>query len=338
MAKEQAFEGIRQSILKKNFAPVYLLQGEESYFIDQLTDLLMEHVLDDSERDFNQILLYGADSDVAMVMNAARRFPIMSERQLIVVREAQSMKKLEELAYYASKPLQSTVLVLNYKHGKLDGRKKLAGEIVKNGIVFESKKLYENQIPPFIVSYLQNKQVTIDSKSTQILTDYLGTSLNKLTGELDKLCISLTDSARRITPELIERNIGISKDYNNYELQDAIAARNVLKVNRIVKYFEANQKSNPYIVSLNVLFSFFSNLMICHYEADKSEHGIKNALGLRFGFQVNSYMLAIKNYNASKTMNIISLIRTYDAKGKGFGNSSVPPGELLKELAYKIMH
>lgn len=338
MAKELSFDEIKRNILQKNFAPVYLFQGEEDYFIDRLTDALMENVLNESERDFNQILLYGSDADVATVMNAARRFPMMSERQLVVVREAQSLKNIDELAYYVSNPLKSTVLVLNYKHGKLDGRKKLASEIAKTGVVFESKKLYDNQVPSFINSYLQAKQVTIDGKSAQLLADYLGVDLSKLTGELEKLCISLPESQRRITPELIERNIGISKDYNNFELQDALASGNVLKVNRIVNYFEANQKNNPYIVTLTVLFNFFSNLMICHYEPDKSENGIKNALGLRFGFQVSSYMLAMRNYNAFKTMNIISLLRVYDAKGKGFGNSSVPPGELLKELVFKIMH
>jgi DNA polymerase-3 subunit delta len=338
MAKDLSFDEIKRNVLQKNFAPVYLFQGEEDYFIDQLTDALMENVLTESERDFNQTLLYGSDTDVATIMNAARRFPMMAEKQLVVVREAQNLKNIDELSYYASNPLKSTVLVLNYKHGKLDGRKKLASEINKTGVVFESKKLYDNQIPAFINSYLQMKQVTIDGKSAQLLADYLGVNLNKLTGELEKLCISLPETQRRITPELIERNIGISKDYNNFELQDALAMRDILKVNRIVNYFEANQKSNPLIVTMTVLFNFFSNLMVCHYEQDKSENGIKNALGLRFGFQVTSYLRAMKNYNAFKTMKIISLLRTYDAKSKGFGNPSVPPGELLRELTFKIMH
>lgn len=338
MAKDQSFDEIKRNILQKKFAPIYLFQGEEDYFIDQLTNLLIENVLDESERDFNQTLLYGSDSDVATIMNAARRFPMMAEKQLVVVREAQSLKNIEGLAFYASNPLQSTVLALNFKHGKLDGRKKLASEIGKTGVVFESKKLYDNQIPAFINSYLQTKQLTIDPKSAQLLADYLGVNLSKLTGELEKLSISLPEGQLRITPELIERNIGISKDYNNFELQDAIASRDILKVNRIVNYFEANQKNNPYIVSLTVLFNFFSNLMICHYEPDKSENGIKTALGLRFGFQVSSYTLAMRNYSAFKTMNIISLLRTYDGKGKGVGNSSVSPGELLKELVFKIMH
>ncbi len=338
MAKEQTFEELKRNILQKKWVPVYLFQGEEDYFIDRLTDLLLENVIDESERDFNQILLYGADSDVATVLNAARRFPMMSERQLVVVREAQSLKNIDDLIHYVSKPLNSTVLVLNYKHGKLDGRKKLAGEIAKTGIVFESKKLYDNQIPSFIISYLQDKKVTIDHQSSQILTDYLGNNLSKLTGELDKLCISLPEDQRRITPELIERNIGISKDYNNYELQDAIAVRNILKANRIIRYFEQNQKNNPFLVTLTVLYNFFSNLMICHYEADKSEANIRNVLGLRSGFQSASYMSAMRIYGPAKTMQIISLIRTFDAKGKGFGNTSVSPGELLKELAHKIMH
>ena len=338
MAKDLSFDEIKRNILQKNFAPVYLFQGEEDYFIDQLTDALMENVLNETEKDFNQTLLYGSDTDVATVLNAARRFPMMAERQLVVVREAQSLKNIEELSFYASSPLKSTVLVINYKHGKLDGRKKLASEIGKSGIVFESKKLYDNQVPTFINSYLQAKQVTIEGKSAQLLADYLGVNLSKLTGELEKLCISLPENQRRITPELIERNIGISKDYNNFELQDALAVRDVLKVNRIVNYFEANQKNNPFIVTMTVLFNFFSNLMICHYEPDKSENGIKNALGLRFGFQVTAYLRAMQNYNAFKTMTIISLLRNFDAKSKGFASPSIPPGELLKELTFKIMH
>ena len=338
MAKDLSFDEIKRNILQKNFASIYLFQGEEDYFIDQLTDALMENVLNESERDFNQTLLYGLDTDIATVLNASRRFPMMAERQLVVVREAQNLKKIEELSYYASNPLKSTVLVLNYKQGKLDGRKKLASEIGKNGVVFESKKLYDNQIPPFITSYLQTKQVTIDGKSTQLLADYLGTSLSKLTGELEKLCISLPENQRRITPELIEKNIGISKDYNNFELVGALAVRNVLKVNRIVNYFEANQKNNPFIITMSVLFNFFSNLMICHYEPDKSYNGVKNTFGLRADAQVKDYLHALQNYNAFKTMNIISLLRIYDAKSKGFNNPSVPPGELLKELTFKIMH
>ncbi len=338
MARELTFQEIKGNIRQRKFMPVYLFQGEEPYFIDQLTELLIENVLDDSERDFNQTLVYGSETDVATVINACKRFPMMSERQLVVVKEAQNLKNIEDLVHYVRQPLHSTILVLNYKYGKLDGRKKLSGEIAQSGILFESKKIYEDKVPQFVVSYLQDKQVGIDGKASQLLTDYLGNNLSKLTNELDKLCIALPDNQRRITPELIEKNIGISKDFNNFELQKALAAKDVLKANRIALYFEKNPKNNPLIVTLTVLFNFFSNLMICQFEKDKSESHLMQVLGLRFGFQMTDYMMAIRNYNAFKTMDIIALIRQFDAKSKGVGNTSASDGELLKELTYRIIH
>ncbi len=337
--KELTYEEIKSSILKKQFAPVYFFQGEEPYFIDQLTDLLIENVLEDSERDFNQTILYGSETDVYAVISTAKRFPMMSKYQLIVVKEAKGLKNIEELSHYVQHPLQSTVLVINYKYGKLDGRKKLSGEVSSKGVLFESKKIYENKIPGFVVAYLQQKGYTIDTVSSQMLSDFLGTDLSKLSNEMDKLCISLSSSTqKRITPELIEQNIGISKDFNNYELQNAIAGREILKANRIINYFEQNPKDNPIIVTLTVLYGFFSNLMICHFENNKSEASLMNVLGLRFSFQFKDYQQAMRNYNAFKTMEIISLIRLCDAKSKGVDNVSASPGELLKELVYKIMH
>jgi len=318
--------------------PVYMFQGEEPYFIDQLTELLIERVLDDSERDFNQTLVYGSEVDVATVINACKRFPMMSERQLVVVKEAQNLKNIEELVHYVKQPQPSTVLVLNYKYGKLDGRKKLSGEIEKAGILFESKKIYENKVPAFITSYLQAKKVTIDPKSAQILTDYIGNNLSKLTNELEKLIISLPENQRKVTPELIETNIGISKDFNNFELLPALASRNVMKVNRIIKYFNDNPKNNPITPTLSVLYNFFSNLMICHFSTNKSENTLMALLNLKFSFQLSDYTQALRIYNPFKTMEIVALLREYDAKSKGFGNVSASEGDLLKELVYKIMH
>ncbi|MDL2241715.1 DNA polymerase III subunit delta [Bacteroidales bacterium OttesenSCG-928-L03] len=338
MAKELTFTEIKRDILQKKFAPVYLFQGEEPYFIDELTNLLVENVLDESERDFNQTIVYGSETSAATVINASKRYPMMAERQLVVVKEAQSMKDIQDLVHYVKSPLASTVLVINHKYGKLDGRKPLAKEIASAGVSFESKKYYENQVPSFILSYLQDKQVDIEPKAAQLMTDYLGTDLSKLTNELDKLRILLSGDSRRITSALIEENIGISKDYNNYELQKAVAAKDVLKANQIALYFDKNQKNNPYIVTLNVLFNFFSNLIICQFEQDKSAGNIKNVLGFRFDFQVYDYMTALRNYKPKKTMDNIALIRNYDAKGKGFGNSGTPPGRLLVELLFKLMH
>ena len=338
MAKELKFEEIQDNIQKGNFLPVYLFQGEEAYYIDQLTDLLIDKVLDDSERDFNQYIFYGIDTDVETVINSCKRFPMMSERQLVVVKEAQELKNIDELIHYVKQPLRSTVLVINYKYGKMDGRKKLSGEIAKIGMVFESKKLYENQIPAFITNYLRKRKVAIDLKSAQMLTDYLGNNLSKLTNELEKLILLLSKENRVITSELIEQNIGISKDYNNFELQRALANKDILKANRIALYYEQNPKSNPLIPTLAYLFSFFSNLMICHYEKNKSRTDLMTALGFHSDIQINDYIPAIENYNARKTMQIISLIRECDARLKGVNNASVSDGSLFKELIYKIMH
>jgi DNA polymerase-3 subunit delta len=338
MSKELGFEELQENIQTGKFFPVYLFQGEEAYYIDQLTNLLVEKVLDDSERDFNQYIFYGIDSDTGTIINTCKRFPMMSERQLVVVKEAQGLKNIDDLVHYVTQPLQSTILVINVKHGKLDGRKKLSGEIGKTGVVFESKKLYENQIPAFITTYLRNRKVKIDMKSAQMLTDYLGNDLSKLTNELEKLILLLPDKDAVINSELIEQNIGISKDYNNFELQKALANKDILKANRIVFYFEQNPKNNPIQPALSLLFGFFSNLMICHYEKDRSKANLMAVLGFRSAIQITDYVPALQNYKPLKTMQIISLIRECDACSKGVNNASVPDGSLLKELVYKIMH
>jgi DNA polymerase-3 subunit delta len=338
MNKDLSFNEIKGNIQTKKFMPVYLFQGEESYYIDLLTNLLITFVLDESERDFNQTIVYGMETDAATIINACRRYPMMSERQLVVVKEAQGLKNIDDLIYYVKNPLKSTVLVINYKYGKLDGRKKLSGEIAKTGIVFESKKVYENKIPDFIITYLRKKQIGIEIKTAQILTDYLGTDLSKITHELDKLSIALPVNQKQVTEDLVEKNIGISKEFNNFELQKAVASRDVVKANRIALYFEQNPKNNPLILTLNVLFSFFVNLTICQFEKDQSKTHLMQILGFKWDMQIVDYIEAIKNYKPIKTMKNITLIREYDAKGKGVGNSSVPQGELLIELLYKLMH
>lgn len=338
MAKELSFIEIKKSIEAGKFVPVYLFQGEESYYIDNLTELLLSVVLDDSERDFNQTIVYGMETDVATIINACKRYPMMSKRQLVIVKEAQNLKNIDNLIHYVKNPLNSTILIINYKYGKLDGRKKLAGEISKTGIVFESKKVYENKIPDFIITYLRDKEISIPIQEAQILTDYLGNDLSKITNELDKLSIALPENEKKITTDLIEKNIGISKEFNNYELQKAIANRDILKANRIAKYFEENPKNNPLLVTLTVLFGFFTNLMICQFEKNQSKNNLMQKLGFRWDMQIADYLEAMKYYKPIKTMNNIALIREYDAKGKGVGNNSVSNGELLIELLYKLMH
>lgn len=332
------FEQIIADIKARKFKPVYLLMGDEPYYIDEITDMLVSTVLPEEEKDFNQTIRYGMETDVASVITMARSFPMMSDYQLIVIKEAQNLSKIEELEVYAKNPLHTTVLVLNYKNGTLDKRKKLYAEIDKNGIVFESKKIPEYKIPAFISSYMQQKGLTIDAKSAQMLSDYLGNDLSKLTNEIAKLLIAMPKGQTQVTPNLIEENIGISKDFNNFELLKAVIEKNTFKVNQIADYFEKNPKNNPLIVTLVVLFNFFSNLMICYWAKNKTEQGIAAELGFRNPYQAKDYVAAIRNYNAFKCMEILSLLRTYDAKCKGVDNVSTPDGELLKELLYKITH
>lgn len=340
MAKnESTYEGICQDIRSKKFAPVYVLMGDEPFFIDQITDLLLENVLDESERDFNQVMLYGADIDAVTIINAARRFPMMSKYQLIVVREAQLVRDIEVLANYVKKPLMSTVLVLNYKYKTLDRRKSLATATDKVGVLFESKKIPDYKMPAFITSLMQQRLIGIDGKAAQMLADFLGNNLSRLSKELDKLVLLLPENgAKRITPELVEQNVGISKEYNNFELLKAIATKDVLKANRIAQYFEKNPKNNPIQATLPVLFNYFSNLLICYYAKDRSENGLMAALGLRGTFQVKDYVLGMRSYPAMKVFNIIHDIRITDARSKGVDNSSASDAELLKELLYKILH
>ncbi|MFV0539025.1 MAG: DNA polymerase III subunit delta [Dysgonomonas sp.] len=332
------FEQIIANIKSRDFKPIYLLMGDEPYYIDELTSLFVDTVLPQEERDFNQTILYGMETDVKSVITLARSFPMMSEYQLVVVKEAQNLSKIDELEVYAKNPLHTTVLILNYKSGTLDKRKKLYAEIEKHGVVFESKKIPEYKIPGFIASYVQTKGLGIDQKSAQMLSDYLGNDLSKLTNEIAKLLIAIPADQKRITAELIEENIGISKDFNNFELLKAIVERDIFKINQIADYFAKNPKNNPLVMTMSVLFNFFSNLMVCYWAKNKTEQGIAAELGFRNPYQAKDYVQALKNYNAFKSMEIISLLRAYDGKSKGVGNISASDGELLKELLYKITH
>lgn len=332
------FEQIVTEIKARKYRPVYLFMGDEPYYIDELTNMLTETVLPEEERDFNQSILYGMETNVTAVITMARSYPMMSDHQLFVIKEAQNLSKIEELEVYVKNPLKSTILVLNYKGGSLDKRKKLYAEIDKNGAIFESKKIPEYKIPAFITSYILSKGLSIDQKSAQMLSDYLGNDLSKLTNEIAKLLIAIPPGQMRITADLIEENIGISKDFNNFELLNAIINKNIFKVNQIADYFVKNPKNNPMIMTMSVLFNFFSNLMICYWAKNKTEQGLATELGLRNPYQAKDYVIALKNYNAFKCMEIIGLLRIYDAKSKGVDNNSAPDGELLKELLYKITH
>lgn len=329
---------ILQDIRNKTFAPVYFLMGDEPYYIDLICDTIVANALSESERDFNQTILYGADiEDFGIVINTAKRFPMMAQHQLVVVKETQMIRSIESLTYYLQKPLRSTILVICYK-GSYKSKKILA-EIGKVGVLYESKKLYENQLPAFISNYLAEKRMTIDPKASAMMADFIGADLNRLTGELDKLAITLPEGQTRITAESVERNIGISKDFNNFELLNAIINRNVYKANLIVRYFEQNPKNNPLVVTISVLFNFFANLMLCYFAPDKSENGLVGELKLRSAFQARDYIVAMRNYNAFKCIEIIDCIRRSDAKSKGVNSGAMSQdSDILREMVFRIMH
>ena len=339
MAKvELTCDDILKELRSKHYRPIYYLMGEESYYIDLISDYIMENVLTETEKEFNLTVVYGADVDIATIINAAKRYPMMSEYQVVIVKEAQAVRNMDELSYYLQKPLNSTILVICHKHGVLDRRKKLAAEIEKKGILFESKKIKETQLPLFITSYMKRKGIDIDPKATVMLADFVGNDLNRLTGELEKLIITLSKGLTRITPEQIEKNIGISKDYNNFELRNALVEKDVLKANRIVKYFEENPKTNPIQMTLSLLFGFFSNLMLAYYAPEKSEQGIASFLGLKSPWQSREYINAMRRYSGVKTIQIIGEIRYADARSKGVNNPSLSDGKILQELIFKILH
>ena len=304
MAKETTYEEIARNLKNKIYSPVYFLMGEEDYYIGRISDYIMDTVLTETEKEFNLTLLYGSDTDIVSIINAARRYPMMSKYQVVIVREAQNLKNLDELIHYLQKPMSSTILVMCYKHGTLDRRKKITAELEKAGVLFESKKLKDTQLPGFISSYLKRKQVEIEPKASEMMAEFVGTDLNRMAGELEKLIITLPAGQKRITAEQIERNIGISKDYNNFELRNALIEKDVFKANQIVKYFEDNPKNNPLQVTLAVLFNFFSNLMLAYYAPDKSDQGIASQLGLRSPWQAKDYMAGMRKYTGVKVMRL----------------------------------
>ena len=341
MAAKQGItcEEVLKELKNKQYRPVYYLMGEEDYYIDLIADYIADHVLTEMEKEFNLTVVYGADTDISAIINAAKRYPMMSAYQVVIVKEAQAVRNMEELTYYLQKPLPSTILVLCHKHGVLDRRKKLAAEIDKVGILFESPKVKEAQLPLFINSYMKQKGVDCDPKAAAMLTEYVGADLNRLTGELEKLIITLPKNLTRITPEQVEQNIGISKDYNNFELKSALIEKDVLKANKIVKYFADNPKTNPIQMTLSILFGFFSNLMLAYYAPEKTEQGVAAFLGLKSPWQAREYLLAMRRYNGTKTMRIIGEIRYADARSKGVGaTSNTTDSDLLRELIFFILH
>ncbi len=326
-----------ENLKKGIYHPIYLLQGEEPYYIDEISNFIENNVLPEAERGFNQTVFYGKDSNVLTIAESCMRFPMMANRQVIIVKEAQSLAKLETLVSYTEKPLASTILVLDYKYKTLDSRTKLVKSIKKNGVIFTSKKVRDYQLPKWIDGYLENHNFKITPQAAQILTAYLGTELGKVAKELDKLIIAIKDTDK-ITPEHIEKNIGISKDYNIFELQNALGKKNALKSNQIINYFAANEKAHPFQPLLAMLYKYFSSLFKYHFLTNKSEQYVASQIGVHPYF-VKEYAAASRNYSPTKLFEIIGILREYDMKSKGFGASGlVSSGELQKEMVYKILH
>jgi DNA polymerase-3 subunit delta len=331
------YEVIMSDLKKRIFRPVYFLAGDEPYYIDMITDFIEEKVLTAEEKAFNQLIIYGEDTTVSSIIETARRFPMMASHQVVIIKEAQTLKKIDDLMIYLEKPLLSTILVINYKYKVIDKRTKLYKALDTQGVYFESMRLRDYQVPPWIERYLMTKGIKTDPDASAMLTEYLGTDLHKIVNELDKLLITLPTGKPVITSSLIEKNIGISKDYNNFELQKAVGEKNIYKANMIVQYFANNPKDNPINLTIASLFSLFTRILTFHYLTDKSKNNVAAVLRIN-PFFVKDYETSAAKYTASKTIQIISLLRTYDMKTKGFGDVSTEPGELLKELVYRILH
>ena len=330
------YDQILSDIHKKNFAPVYFLTGDEPYFIDMISDTIENEALDEADRAFNQIVLYGRDVDVETIANHARSFPMMGERMVVIVKEAQDVKNLEEFEKYLDTIPETTLLVFAYKYKKFDKRKTLAKKIDKKGVWFESKKLYDSNIPGWIQNYLKGEGYSITTKATQMLADYLGTDLHKIANELKKLIIALPKK-KSIDDADVERNIGISKDYNGFELQNAIGSRDVLKANRIVNYFGDNGKDNPLLVTVITLYGYFTKLIKLHTTQDKSQGNLASVLGVN-PFFVKDYLAAARNYPPATCIRCISILREFDLKSKGYESGDVSEKDLYREMIFKLMH
>ena len=333
------FDSVMSALKKREFKPLYYLMGDESYYIDQISDWIANNVLQPEERDFNQTVLFGSDVNASQIVDEARRYPMMAEYHVVIVKEAQNIKHTEPLEKYFKQPMPSTILVMCHKNGKVDGKKRnYVKAIQEAGILFESMKLKEWTLPPFIEKYLRERQVTIDQKSTQLIAVSIGSDLSRLTSELDKVILSLPESDKRITPQVVEDQIGVSKDFNGFELRAAIVSRNVFKANQIIKYFDNNPKAGSIYAFLPLLFNFFQNLMIAHYCPKKdSQETLAQWLEIQ-PWGARDYLTGLKNYSGMKVMQIISKMREIDAKSKGLDNPNTAPGELMKELIFFILH
>lgn len=343
MAEKKAtvtFDAIMRDLKSGKYAPVYILMGDESYYIDRITDYIAENVLDPDDRDFNQTVVFGADTTAAQVVDMAKGYPVMpAAHRVVIVKEAQGLKSLDALERYFEKPLASTLLVIAYKNGTIDRRKKVVGKAEAVGVVFESKKKRDYELPMFIETYLKKNHVAIDPKSAAMIAEHIGADLSRLISELDKVMISLPDDNRRVTPDIVEREIGVSKEFNIFELRTAIIERNVFKANQIVKYFDKNPKAGSLFSCLPLLYTFFQNLMVAFYAPDKNnDNNLAAFLELKSVWALKDYRVGMRNFSAMKTLQILAKIRETDAKSKGLDSLNTSTDDLMRELIFFILH
>lgn len=343
MAEKKAlatYDTVLKDLKARNFAPIYILMGDESFFIDRLSDFIADNVLPPEERDFNQTVVFGSDVTPAQVVDMARQYPVMpAQYNVIIVKEAQNLKSWDVVEKYLDHPVKSTVLVFCYKNGTIDRRKKIVAKAESVGVVFESRKKKDYELSAFIKGYLKQRETTIDDKSAAMIAEHIGADLSRLVSELDKVLLSLPADNRVVTPEIVERQIGVSKDFNVFELRNAIVSRDVFKANQIVNYFDKNPKAASLYSFLPMLFTYFQNLMIAYYApARNDERALAAYLEMKSVWAVKDYMIGMRNFTASKTLQIIFKMREIDAKSKGLDNPNTPQSELVKELIFFILH
>ncbi|MFK7770787.1 MAG: DNA polymerase III subunit delta [Saprospiraceae bacterium] len=328
---------IIKEIKAKKYAPIYLLHGNESYYIDKISKYIEDNVLTEGEKSFNQMIMYGKDTDHKTLIDTCSRYPMMASHQVVILKEAQEMKSLKELLPYIERPVHTTILVICFKHKKFDGRTKFGKLVKQKALVFESKKLYDNQIPDWIQSYLKDKKLSISPSAAALVAEYLGENLSKVSNELDKLAINLAPGTE-VNEKHIQEQIGISKEYNVFELQKALGTKNVVKSNRIINYFISNPKKNPLVVVVGTLFNFFSKVYLTHFLKNSSEREMMEKLGVRHAFFLKDYKLAARNYPYQQSQNVISILKEYDLKSKGVDRVNATEGDLMKEMIFKILH
>jgi DNA polymerase-3 subunit delta len=333
------FEGIMGNIKARVFSPIYILMGEESYFIDKICDALSQSVLPEEEREFNQFVVFGSDVNAAQVADLARELPMMSQYKVIIVKEAQNIKNTDELEKYLDHPSPQTVLVYCYKNGTIDKRKKLISKANSVGVVFESKKIKDSALPAFIESYMKARKITIEPNVVSVIAESIGSDLSRLASELNKLSLAIPENDRRVTAELVEQIIGVSKEYNPFELRNALIYRNADKANKIINYFDKNPKSGGAYVLVPTLFNYFQNLMLVWYAPNRNDdNAIAHYMGFKSTWQVRDYIAGMKTFSAMKTMQIISKLCEIDEKNKGLNSLNTTSGDLMKELIFFILH